>query len=166
MKSLPLRARLHIAVMVTAAAAIVSTIAELPQPTELPIFVALAVATVVSSMLKLRLPTLKNRATMSVSFVIDFAALLVLGPSKAMLVAGIGAISQSTIRVTHRNPPHRILFNVACLVVTMQASGAVYGLLGGRHAPLVWPHDATPIAGAVIVYFLLNTAAIAVAVAL
>ena len=50
--------------------------------------------------------------------------------------------------------------------MTMQASGTVYGRMGGGVAPLVWPQHATAIVGSVLVYFLLNTGSIAAAVAL
>ena len=47
--------------------------------------------------LQVRLPTTKNRSTLSVSYAVDCASLLLLGPDPTMLVAGAGAWSQSTL---------------------------------------------------------------------
>src|SRR6185295_13553209 len=88
------------------------------------------------------------------------------GPHKTMLIAAIGGISQSTIRVENRNPLYRILFNISALVVTVEAAGAVYALFGGTIAPLGWPQSATAIVVAVCSYFLVNSGAVALAVAL
>jgi len=93
MKTLPLRARIYVLFVIATAGVLLGAFAEVPRLGELPVFLALALATVLTSTFKLRLPTTKNRATMSVSFVIDFAALLLLGWHKAMLVAAVGAVS-------------------------------------------------------------------------
>src|SRR5437667_3012029 len=140
--------------MLVSAAVLLGVFGELPTARELPVFFGLALAMILASALKLRMPTTKNRATMSVSFVVNFTSLLLFGPHKAMLITAIGAISQSTIRVTDENPIHRVLFNIACLVTTVETSGVVYRVLGGGLAPLVWSHDATALLVGVIAYFL------------
>ena len=71
---------------------------------------------------------------MSVSYAVDFASLLLLGPDETMLVAAASAYSQCTFRIKEPNPLHRTLFSMACLVITVQAAGAAYTLLGGRPA--------------------------------
>src|SRR6266542_406608 len=166
MKTLPVRARGYVVFVVATGGVVLGLLGELPRLRELRVFLALTLATILTATFKPRLPTTKNRATMSISFVIDFASLLLLGPHKAMLVAGIGAITQSTVRVAHPNPLHRILFNASCLVVTVQVAGAVYRLSGGGPAPFTWPQDVTAVILTVVAYFFVNSWAIAGAVAL
>ncbi len=125
-----------------------------------------------TSVFKVKLPLARSGSTMSVSYAVDFASLLLLGPHATMLVAAVSAWSQCTFRITERNPLHRTLFSMACLVVTVQAAGHVYYWLGGTNL------DATaafgtllatlprPLVGAATTYFLLNTVTIAAAIAL
>jgi diguanylate cyclase (GGDEF)-like protein/PAS domain S-box-containing protein len=163
----PTRARLYILAVMGTAAGLLVTSTEMPRLSEATILVSLAAGSVLLSTLKLQLPAVKTRATLSISFVLDFAALLLLGPNKAMLVAAVGALSQSTVRVRHHNPLHRVLFNVSTLIVAVQAAGAVYRWTGGTLAPLQnWPHDLVPVIIAVVAYFVVNTGAIALAIGL
>jgi PAS domain S-box-containing protein len=57
------------------------------------------------------------------------------------------------------------LFNMACLVMTVQASGQVYRLLGGTPHPEL-ATTPIPLAAAALTYFLANTIPIAIAIAL
>ena len=68
---------------------------------------------------------------MSVSYAVDFAALILLGPHETMLVAVASAWSQCTFGMKRRNPLHRALFSMACLAITVQAAGYAYTELGG-----------------------------------
>ena len=61
---------------------------------------------------------------------------------------------------------YRTLFSMACLVVTVQAAGSVYGWLGGMPGQFdIWTLP-KPLVGAATAYFLINTAMIATAIAL
>jgi len=166
MRNLPLWARVYVVAIIGAAAVIVTALATLPARNELHVFIGLMAATIAASVLKLQLPTARNRATMSVSFIIDFASLLLLGPDKTLLIAAAGAAGQSLIRVRRRSPLHQILVSVATMVVTVATAGAVYQLTGGRFAPLNWTRDAAPIVAAITTFFAVNSAAIALAIAL
>ena len=95
------------------------------------LFAALLVLSAVTSAFKVSLPLAKSGSTMSVSYAVDFAALLLLGPNETMLVAVTSAWSQCTFRMKARNPAYRTLFSMACLAITVQASGFVYLALGG-----------------------------------
>ena len=68
---------------------------------------------------------------MSVSYAVDFAALLLLGADATMLVAAASAWSQCTFRDETRAPLYRTLFSMASLVLTVKATGSVYTWLGG-----------------------------------
>src|SRR5262249_35148539 len=109
MSSLPVAARVYVGAVMTVAGALLGLRGQLPRVDELPPALALVLAPSLTSTLRLRLPPRKTRARMGVSLIIDFAALLLIGPNKAVLIAAVGAVSQSTLRVTQRNPPHRIL---------------------------------------------------------
>ena len=103
---------------------------------------------------------------MSVSYAVDFASLLLLGPNETMIVAAVSAWSQCTFRIKERNPAHRTLFSMACLIVTVQAAGHVYIYLGGVPGHFdIWTL-AKPLVGAATTYFIINTAMIATAIAL
>src|SRR5690349_12585344 len=85
-----------------------------------------------------------------------------------MLVAVTSAWSQCTFRMKTKNPVYRTMFSMACLAITVQASGFAYESLGGVPGQLA--HDvagvARPLVAAATMYFIFNTSLIAVAVAL
>ena len=68
---------------------------------------------------------------MSVSYVVDIASLILRGPHATMIVGAASGWSQSTLNTREGNPVHRTLFNMACLVLTVQAAGQVFQRLGG-----------------------------------
>ena len=96
---------------------------------------------------------------MSVSYAVDFASLLLIGPNETMLVAAASALSQCTFRIKERNPLHRTLFSMACLVITVQAAGAVYLWLDGHPGTIDPTNIAEPLVGAATTHFLVNTLA-------
>jgi diguanylate cyclase (GGDEF)-like protein/PAS domain S-box-containing protein len=161
---LPLAARLLVAGGVLTAALLMLFFAEWPSDHRLPIFLVLFGLAFIASRFKLRLPTPKHRATLSASFVVDFVSLLALGPHPTTLVAAAGALSQSLFGGKRTNPPHRTLFNIACFVMTIEASGWVYHAFGGTTGHLEWPYALEPLAAATVVYFLVNSGLVALAV--
>jgi diguanylate cyclase (GGDEF)-like protein/PAS domain S-box-containing protein len=166
MRKLPRSAQLFITALVATATAISVRFVEWPDPSKIPEFVVLLVLSIVTSALKLPLPTIKNRTTMSASFVIDFTSLLVFGAHATMPIAAAGALSQSLFGGARRNPLHRTLFNVACFIVTIAATGAVYRTFGGSTGHLAWPTAVSPLIAAVMAYFLVNSGLIALVVSL
>ena len=71
---------------------------------------------------------------MSVSYAVDFASLLLLGPHETMLVAAASAFSQCHLNTKERNPVHRTLFSMASLVITVQGAGLAFHLLDRRRS--------------------------------
>jgi hydrogenase/urease accessory protein HupE len=130
------------------------------------LFIALLVLSSLTAALKVHLPLTKSGSTMSVSYAVDFASLLLLGPHETMLVAAGSAFSQCHLNSKERNPIHRTLFSVASLVITVQASGLAFHLLGGTSSATALTALARPLVGAATVYFLLNTGLVATAIAL
>jgi hypothetical protein len=130
------------------------------------VFVSLFLLSSATAALKVSLPLPTGGSTMSVSYAVDFASLLLLGPHETMLVAAGSAFSQCHLNSRDRNPPHRTLFSMASLIITVQGAGLAFRLLGyaGPATPLA--DVARPLVGAATVYFLLNTGLVAAAIAL
>jgi diguanylate cyclase (GGDEF)-like protein/putative nucleotidyltransferase with HDIG domain len=168
MNHLPLAARIYVGCVI--AAAIVIQAAILPQTSiESPwLFAGLLLVSSFTSAFKVSLPLAKSGSTMSVSYAVDFASLLLLGPNPTMLVAIASAWSQCTFRMKERNPLYRTMFSMACLAVTVQAAGLAYLWLGGvpGHLGSDLQSLAKPLVGAATTYFVFNTALIAIAISL
>src|SRR5215831_11164912 len=119
MKDLPLAARVFVGAVLTTGVLV------------LFLFAALLVFSSLASAFKVTLPLASSGSTMSVSYAVDFAALLLLGADETMLVAAASAWSQCTFRVESRTPPYRTLFSIASLLLTVKAAGVSYAWLGG-----------------------------------
>jgi diguanylate cyclase (GGDEF)-like protein/putative nucleotidyltransferase with HDIG domain len=129
------------------------------------LFAVLLVMSVISSALKVDMPLGVGSSCISLSYAVDFTALLLLGPAPAMLIAVASGWSQSTFRMSVRNPSYKTLFSMATLAASVAAAGATYTSLGGTYgflpaAPL------QPLMAAALIYFLVNSFAVAAALAL
>ena len=130
MKSLPLGARLFVGAVIAAGAALCAAV--LPLSTDRPLlFAVMAALSAMTSVLKVTLPLPRSASTMSVSYAVDFAALLMLGTEQTVVIAAISALCQCNFRIREPNPPHRTLFSMATLVITVFAAGSVYRITGG-----------------------------------
>ena len=130
--------------------------------------IGLLALVVVTSALKVSLPIAGTTATISMSFVAIFMALLLLGPEQAMLCAALGALVQCVVNRRRSGPLrlHRIVFSMSALVMSVAAANLVFELCGGRTG-LPDPRDVVkPILGGAIAYFLCNTILVASAGAL
>src|SRR5204862_1275948 len=101
-----------------------------------------------SAALKVYLPLTTGGSTMSVSYAVDFASLLLLGPHETMLVAAGSAFSQCNLNRKERNPLYRTLFSMASLVVTVQGAGAAYTALADPSSADMMTAMARPLVGA------------------
>ncbi len=167
MKELPLAARVFVCAVLTAGALVLAVF--LPHGIANPaLFAVLLACSSLASALKVRLPLATSGSTMSVSYAVDFAALLLLGADETMIVAAMSAWAQCTIRTTTRTAPFRTLFSIASLVLTVKAAGLVYTALGGVNDPRSFSLLAIPrpLVGAATTYFVANTLLIAAAIAL
>lgn len=167
MRELPLVARLYVSGVIIAGAAVVAFF--FPHTINHPgIFVGLLLCSSLVSALKVNLPLASGGSTMSVSYAVDFASLLLLGANETMLVAGTSAWSQCTFKTRVRSAPFRTAFSMASLVLTVKAAGWVYTLLGGPppFTPYTFLTIPKPLVGAATTYFLFNTALVATAIGL
>ena len=167
MKQLPAVARVYVSLVIAAGVMVFAAClprVELKQPA---VFGALLVLAAATATLKVYLPLKRSGSTMSVSSAVDFAALLLLGPHETIIVAVVSVFCQCNLNTRDRTPPHRTLFSMASMVLTIEGAGVMFRLLGGEMGPgATWLLLATPLAGTALVYFLLNTGLVATAVAL
>ncbi len=165
MKTLPLPARLFVCAVIVAGAGLLAYYFPVKTFESPGVFLLLLALSSVTSVFKVTLPLARSGSTMSVSYAVDFASLLLLGPDETMIVAAVSAWSQCSFRIKERNPAHRTLFSMACLIVTVQAAGTVYIYLGGVPGHFDIKTLAKPLVGAATTYFVINTAMIATAIA-
>jgi len=164
-RDLPIAARIFVATIIVAAGAVL-VVTGPPRISNIPVFVVLLVASTLASALKLHLPLGSSASNLSISYTFDFAALLLLGTSPAMLLAGLSAWTQSRIATARYNPTFRVTFNVAALMLTVQAAGHVFEYVGGQSGTVGIMANAKPLVATAMIYYLTNTALVAIAVAL
>ncbi|HEV2985630.1 MAG TPA: HD domain-containing phosphohydrolase [Vicinamibacterales bacterium] len=167
MKDLPIAARLYVGAVLLAGVLVVVFFA--PHTIAKPIvFGSLLLCSSLASALKVSLPLATSGSTMSVSYAVDFAALLLLGANETMLVAAVSAWAQCTFRTQTRSTAHRTLFSMASLVLTVKAAGLAYTWLGGPPPGISFTmlSIAKPLVGAATTYFIFNTLLIATAISL
>src|SRR5256885_7411911 len=99
-----------------------------------------------TSAFKVQFP-IASGSNMSVSYVVDIAALILRGPHATMIVGAASAWTQSTFNQPKGkpNPPYRTLFNMAILALTAQVSGQVYRRLGGTSSTLDVAREIIPL---------------------
>src|SRR4051812_43752293 len=167
MKQLPVAARVYVIAVCVAGALVGAYFA--PHSVARPgLFIVLLVCSSVASALKVSLPLATSGSTMSISYAVDFAALLLLGADETMVVAATSAWSQCTFRTQSRAAMYRTLFSMASLVLTVKAAGLAYVWLGGLPPDqmLLLAAIPKPLVGAATMYFVCNTALIATAIGL
>jgi diguanylate cyclase (GGDEF)-like protein/putative nucleotidyltransferase with HDIG domain len=165
-KDLPVPARLFVGAVL--ASGTVALVVFAPRAIANPVLFAFLLAcSSLASALKVSLPLASSGSTMSVSYAVDFAALLLLGADQTMIVAAASAWSQCTFRTQARTATYRTLFSMASLVLTVKAAGWAFTLLGGTFAvPFTLLSITKPLVGAATTYFVFNTLLIATAIGL
>jgi diguanylate cyclase (GGDEF)-like protein/putative nucleotidyltransferase with HDIG domain len=166
MKGLPIAARVYVTAVIAAGVALFAMRlghATFDRPA---LFLALLVLSPLTAAMKVYLPLTNGGSTLSVSYAIDFAALLLLGPDETAIVAAAGAVSQCHLNVKEKNSLFKTLFSVCSLILTVQGAAYVFVRLGGRFSRMPFEELAAPLVAAATVYFLLNTWLVASAVAL
>ena len=167
MKSLPWSARLYV-VCVTLAGGILFAI-RLPQvEVQRPVvFVMLIALSLAAASLKVHLPLPHGDSTMSLSYGVAFASLLLLGPDPTMVVAAAGVFLQCELQTQNRKLIHRTLFSMASVALTVEAAGIALlrfdGFLQPNSEALLF---VLLLLTAATIYFLMNTGLVATAIAL
>ena len=161
--SYPLAARLYVAVVVAAGAAVLASAFD--DGTKQPLaLAALLAVSLLASLAKVEIAVLGSGATLTACHITDLLALLICGTDTAVLVSAWSAWTQCTFRNKTRNPLHQTLFSVAALALSMGVASLVYVLLGGPDNGATL--EIKPFAAAATVFFLMNSGLIAGAVSL
>ena len=98
MKDLPVAARLYVGAVLVAGALVLARLRARTRSPTRGSSSRCCVCSSLASALKVSLPLATSGSTMSVSYAVDFAALLLLGADETMLVAAASAWSQCTFR--------------------------------------------------------------------
>jgi PAS domain S-box-containing protein len=164
LRDLPPRARWYILSVIGLGALTFALL--VPRATLTPVvpLVFLVLLSSLTSAFKVQFP-IASGSNMSVSYVVDIASLILRGPHATMIVGAASGWSQTTLNSRTPNPLYRTPFNMAILVLTVEASGQVFQRLGGRPDAAV-ESLILPLAGMALTYFFVNTVPIAVAIAL
>ena len=109
MKTLPLPARLFVCAVIVLGAGLLVAFFPVRSIASPWLFLLLLTLSSVTSVFKVTLPLARSGSTMSVSYAVDFASLLLLGANETMIVAAASAWSQCTFRIKERNPAYRTL---------------------------------------------------------
>jgi PAS domain S-box-containing protein len=162
--ALPRAARIYVAVVIAAGAALVVAGFPLEYPRPL-LFLVLLVFACLTSMWKVTLPS-SSGATLSVSYAADLMALMLLDVNHATLVAMAGVWAQCTFRVRTPYPWYRTAFSMCAEAITMAASGAAYAALGGSLTAMTLTTLPRAAVGTIAAYFVVNTCLMAVVIGL
>ncbi len=167
LRDLPPRARWYIISVIALGAVTFAVL--VPRATFTPILplLLLVLLSSLTSAFKVQFP-IASGSNMSVSYVVDIAALILRGPHATMIVAAASGWSQTRLNqsTANPNPFYRALFNVSILVLTVEASGQVYRRLGGTTSTVDLVTLVVPLIGMAFTYFFVNTVPIAIAIAL
>ncbi len=103
-------------------------------------------------------PTGRDWPTLRLSFVVEFASLLLFGPYPALVVAACGIVTRELSEPSARSPWLRLL-KAATVGASLQAAAFAYATLGGtfRIFMLSWPWQAVPVAAAILFYCIVTS---------
>jgi diguanylate cyclase (GGDEF)-like protein len=158
---LPTVARVYVLAII-AAGALVAVSAMAPGLFARPLFlVAFITASIAVHSLKVVSPAGATQSTVSMGFAVTFASLLVLGRGASVWTILAGGWAQTTLNTKTPNPWYRILFTMAALAISIEATAVTLGWTGGANldapADIVIPS----IAASALVYFISNTLLVA-----
>jgi diguanylate cyclase (GGDEF)-like protein len=163
--ALPVGARCYIAAVTGLGAAALMLALQQISERDAPLLTALAVLSLITAFAKTTLSVPGSASTLSFCYVIDFTALLVLGPAAATLTSALGVWAQGTFRARRRGPRYRTWFSIGALALTVQAAWLTYTRFGGNAGEPIVPSGLLMLAATATVYFFSNTMLVAGAVA-
>jgi diguanylate cyclase (GGDEF)-like protein/PAS domain S-box-containing protein len=121
-------------------------------PNGITVFGGLTAAAVLSGRLTASRGGPRESAHLTPLFVVDFAALLLLGANMATLIAIAGMAARTFANPQRSTPRNRLLLNTGGVLLAIQAAGAAYAWCAAVVDPFSWPSRAIPIAGAALAY--------------
>ncbi len=159
----PIVARIYVATICAAGAATLAYAfaADTTPPLALAVFLAMSL---IASKARVEIGVLGSGATLTAGHITDLLALIMGGPSAAVLVSAFSGWIQCTFGGRTRNPVHQTLFSIAALALSMSAAGVLYSYLGGGLGTS--PLELKPFAAAATVFFIMSSGLVAGAVSL
>ncbi|MBU4350320.1 toll/interleukin-1 receptor domain-containing protein [bacterium] len=101
-------------------------------------------------------------AVFNISFPLDLTIILIFGPAFAIFIT---LISQIFILIfTKKSEWYKSIFNIAQYILSVGIAGIIYQRLGGVSGEVNFISYLIPIIGSVIVYFLINTYSVFIAI--
>ena len=164
-RALPLQARAYVVAVIVAGVGCLLAAVLRFHPDQPRLFAMLLGLAIAASAAKIELPLGRGQSNLSFSHAVNFWALFSLGLAPTAIIAAASAWAQCTLRAGARNPPHRVVFSIASLIVTVSLAGLPLTLIGGADASTV-AALARAAAIAAPLYFFVNTALVATAIAL
>jgi diguanylate cyclase (GGDEF)-like protein/PAS domain S-box-containing protein len=115
---------------------------------------AVALLAILSALLRVQSPTVKDRTIMAPAFVMTLGALLMFGPHVAAVVAAAGALAPGFAAPDRSFPRPHFLIDVAIVALATVAAGQMYQGLGTVSPSVTgnWPWQGALIAAAVLSY--------------
>ena len=121
-----------------------------PQPNRIPELAGLVLAAMLASALTTERRAARVWTTVPLSFVIDFTALLLLGPHAMILVVTAGVMMHGLVNPRQPHPLRSAAINAVVTLAAAVAAGQAHQFAGGTIARFAWPEQAVPIVLAVI----------------
>ena len=118
LKDLPPRARWFTIAVIALGAITLAALLPRANLAPLPPLLFLTLLSSLTSAFKIQLP-IASGSSMSVSYIVDIAALILRGPHATMIVGAASGWSQSTLNARSQTAAHRTLFNMSVLVLTV-----------------------------------------------
>ena len=106
----------------------------------------------------------RGGASIYASSPLDLAAIVLLGPSAAVLVEAIASFFSEV--VVQRRAAFKYAFNVPLLIMTIGAAGLTYWAFPERWTSTDTPRFLVPLSACAVVYYLVNTISISMVIAL
>ncbi|MDW7650326.1 MAG: HD-GYP domain-containing protein [Bacillota bacterium] len=119
----------------------------------LPVFFFLIVHIIMDH---LEVPLPRGNGSVSVSFAIDLALIILFGPAVAAWVSFSSLFHKKTFK-NFEQLFHKMLFNAAQLALCTGIAGMIYIRLGGNVGTMSLPGDIFPLAVAAFIYITLNS---------
>jgi diguanylate cyclase (GGDEF)-like protein/putative nucleotidyltransferase with HDIG domain len=164
-KELPLPAQRFVKSVVATAAALLALHLLNVSFSQPVLFLSLLGLSLAAGSLTVALPFTAGVTTMSVSYAVDFASMILIGPNATLYIAAAGAFSQCQLNKVPQKPLYETLLNIAMIVVAVQVAGSVFMLMQAPNS-----HGLTavarPLVASALAYFSVYTFLVARAVAL
>ncbi len=123
-----------------------------PQPNRIPELTGLVAAAMLACALTTERRATRLWTTVPLSFVIDFTALLLLGPQAMVLVAAAGVVMHGLTNPRQPQPLRSAMFHAVVTLAAALAAGAAHQFSGGTIARFAWPEQSVPIVLAVVAW--------------